>query len=158
MPPTRVWGHCARAKWHSAPGPAWSKDYTSTALYESKFSLPKKMLLYISGFQTCFWVPKALNILHVSLIYTPDSDHQLIRKYIISEPRSRHVGRVFPQVAQMIWNVFGRAEVDHFALEDNSHCPVYLLRGKRCSVPQVAQQLPVCLPYDCTAPSCHQKS
>ncbi len=56
----------------------------------------------------------------------------------------------------MIWNVFGRAEVDLFALEDNSHCPVYLLRGKRCSVQRVAQQLPVCRPYDCPAPSGHQ--
>ncbi len=22
MPPTRVWGHCARTEWHLAPGPA----------------------------------------------------------------------------------------------------------------------------------------
>ncbi len=75
-----------------------------------------------------------------------------------AEPRSGHVGRVHPQVAQMIWNVVGRAEVDLFALEDNSLCPVYFLRGKRSLVPQVAQQWPVCLPYDCPAPSCHQKS
>ncbi len=74
------------------------------------------------------------------------------------EPRSGHVGRVHPQVAQMIWNVFGRAEVDLFASEDNSHCPVYFLRGKRCSVLRVAQQLPVSLPYDCPAPSGHQMS
>ncbi len=31
-------------------------------------------------FQTCSLGPTALRILHVSLIYTPDSDHQLIKK------------------------------------------------------------------------------
>ncbi len=36
--------------------------------------------LICSGFQTCSWGPTALHILHVSLIHTPDSDHQLIRK------------------------------------------------------------------------------
>lgn len=79
----------------------------------------------------------------------------LIEGSLQAEPRSGHVGRIHHQVAQIIWNVFGDAEVDLFALEDNSYCPVYLLR---CSVPQVAQQWPVCLPYNCPAPSCHQKS
>lgn len=35
--------------------------------------------------------------------------------------------RVHPQMAEMIWSVFGRAEVDLFASEDNIHCPIYFL-------------------------------
>ncbi len=40
----------------------------------------KHAVVQPSGFQTCSWGPTALHILHVSLIYTPDSDHQLISK------------------------------------------------------------------------------
>ncbi len=30
-----------------------------------------------------------------------------------------------PQTVQRIWEIFGKAEVDLFALEDNSYCPTY---------------------------------
>ncbi len=33
-----------------------------------------------------------------------------------------------PQMVQRIWEIFGKAEVDLFASEDNSHCPTYYLK------------------------------
>ncbi len=38
--------------------------------------------------------------------------------------------RLHPQMVQMIWSVFGRAEVELFASEDNYHCPIYFLRQR----------------------------
>lgn len=37
-----------------------------------------------------------------------------------------------PQTVQRIWVVFGKAEVDLFALEDNSHCPTFFLIQRDC--------------------------
>ncbi len=47
-----------------------------------------------------------------------------------------------PQTVQEIWLVFGRAEVDLFASEDNSHCPTYFDTA-RCSGPRLAQCSPI---------------
>ncbi|KAL0148623.1 hypothetical protein M9458_056063, partial [Cirrhinus mrigala] len=35
-----------------------------------------------------------------------------------------------PQMVQIIWEIFGKAEVNHFAPEDNSHCPTYFSKNK----------------------------
>ncbi|KAL0176731.1 hypothetical protein M9458_029061, partial [Cirrhinus mrigala] len=35
-----------------------------------------------------------------------------------------------PQTVQKIWEVFGKAEVDLFASEDNSHCPIYYSKDR----------------------------
>ncbi|KAL0152776.1 hypothetical protein M9458_052499 [Cirrhinus mrigala] len=35
-----------------------------------------------------------------------------------------------PQAVQKIWEVFGKAEVDLFASEDNSHCPMYYSKDR----------------------------
>ncbi len=62
-----------------------------------------------------------------------------------NEPRSRHVVEeqclfrgmdgangckwvVHPFAVQKIWEVFGRARVDLFASEDNSHCPIFFYK------------------------------
>ena len=34
--------------------------------------------------------------------------------------------RLHPEVVLKIWNVFGRAEVDLFATEESTHCPLWL--------------------------------
>ncbi|XP_016333453.1 uncharacterized protein LOC107681650 [Sinocyclocheilus anshuiensis] len=35
-----------------------------------------------------------------------------------------------PQTVQRIWEIFGKAEVDLFASEDNSHCPIYFSKER----------------------------
>ncbi len=35
-----------------------------------------------------------------------------------------------PLAVQIIWEVYGRARVDLFASEDNSHCPIFLQRAR----------------------------
>ncbi|KAL0180346.1 hypothetical protein M9458_025788 [Cirrhinus mrigala] len=35
-----------------------------------------------------------------------------------------------PQMVQRIWEIFGKAEVNLFASEDNTHCPTYFLKNK----------------------------
>ncbi len=35
-----------------------------------------------------------------------------------------------PQTVQMIWSVFGKAEVDLFASRDNCHCPTYFSKQR----------------------------
>ncbi len=35
-----------------------------------------------------------------------------------------------PQMVQRIWEIFGRAEVDLFASEDNSHCPTFFSKNR----------------------------
>ncbi|CAM4577866.1 unnamed protein product [Leuciscus chuanchicus] len=35
-----------------------------------------------------------------------------------------------PRVVQSIWSIFGRAEVDLFASEDNAHCPIYFTKSR----------------------------
>ncbi|XP_016324529.1 uncharacterized protein LOC107674898 [Sinocyclocheilus anshuiensis] len=37
-----------------------------------------------------------------------------------------------PQTVRRIWEIFGKAEVDLFASEDNSHCPIFF-EGKGCA-------------------------
>lgn len=38
--------------------------------------------------------------------------------------------RIHPQMVQMIWEIFGRAEVNLFASEYNSHCPTFFSKGQ----------------------------
>ncbi len=33
--------------------------------------------------------------------------------------------RLHPQTVKLIWSLFGEAEIDLFALEENAHCPLY---------------------------------
>ncbi len=48
----------------------------------------------------------------------------LSRNNVSSEEWTLH-----PLVAQKIWEVCGRARVDLFASEDNSHCPIFLTKS-----------------------------
>ncbi len=48
----------------------------------------------------------------------------LLRDNVSSEEWTLH-----PLTVQKIWEVFGRARVDLFASEDNSHCPIYFMRS-----------------------------
>jgi hypothetical protein len=45
---------------------------------------------------------------------------------------------IHPLAVQRIWEVFGRAQVDLFASEDNSHCPIYFTK----STDALAQEWP----------------
>ncbi|XDV49519.1 hypothetical protein PO909_018753 [Leuciscus waleckii] len=48
-----------------------------------------------------------------------------------------------PQVVQLVWSTFGRAEVDLFASEDNAHCPTYFTKS---AGPRLAQSPALCVP------------
>jgi ribonuclease HI len=48
----------------------------------------------------------------------------LSRNNVSSEEWTLH-----PLTVQKIWDIFGRARVDLFASEDNSHCPIYFTRS-----------------------------
>ncbi len=48
----------------------------------------------------------------------------LSRNNVSSEESTLH-----PLVVQKIWEVFGRARVDLFASEDNSHCPIFFTKS-----------------------------
>ncbi len=49
----------------------------------------------------------------------------LSRKNVSSEEWMLH-----PLEVQIVLEVFGRAQVDLFASEDNSHCPIFLQRAQ----------------------------
>ncbi len=48
----------------------------------------------------------------------------LSRNNVSSEEWTLH-----PLSVQNIWEVFGRARVDLFASEDNSHCPIFFTKS-----------------------------
>lgn len=63
------------------------------------------------------------------------------------EPRGGHTVPVWgvsrgmeapPQTVQIIWEIFGRAEVDLFTSEDNSYCSIFFLEGTGCAGPELA--------------------
>ncbi len=57
----------------------------------------------------------------------------LSRNNVSSEEWTLH-----PLAVQRIWEVFGRARVDLFASEDNSHCPIFLQRARMPNLPLYA--------------------
>lgn len=67
---------------------------------------------------------RSLRAVHVPGRLNQGAD-MLSRSNIPSEEWMLH-----PQTVQEIWVVFGRAEVELFASEDNSHCPTYFLKDR----------------------------
>ncbi|XP_065137013.2 uncharacterized protein [Paramisgurnus dabryanus] len=51
--------------------------------------------------------------------------------------------RLHPQTVERIWTVFGRAEIDLFASDENAHCPIFFSRHHDA----LSQAWPACLLY-----------
>ncbi len=67
-------------------------------------------------------------------------------------------GRSYPLAVQIIWEVFGRARVDLFATEDNSHCPIFFYKEHGCPGPRKAQPSTLCFPHSRSATAGTQAS
>ncbi len=65
---------------------------------------------------------RSLRAAHLPVKLTQGAD-MLSRSNVPSEEWMFH-----PQTVQVIWKIFGRAEVDLFAFKDSSHCPTYYLK------------------------------
>ncbi len=65
---------------------------------------------------------RSLRAAHLPVKLTQGAD-MLSRSNVPSEEWMFH-----PQTVQVIWKIFGRAEVDLFAFKDSSHCPTYNLK------------------------------
>ncbi len=66
---------------------------------------------------------RSLKVTHVPGKMNQGAD-MLSRNNVSSEEWTLH-----PLAVQRIWEVFGRARVDLFASEDNSHCPIYFMKS-----------------------------
>ncbi len=66
---------------------------------------------------------RSLKAMHVPGKMNQGAD-MFSRNNVSSEERILHL-----LVVQRIWEVFGRARIDLFASEDNSHCPIYFTRS-----------------------------
>ncbi len=86
-----------------------------------------------------------LNLRLLRAAHLPDRLNQgadmLSRSNVPSEEWMLH-----PQTVQMIWKIFGKAEVDIFASKDSSHCTTYYSKVQGCIGPQLAQPPPLCIP------------
>ncbi len=75
----------------------------------------------------------------------------LSRRNVPSEEWMLH-----PQTVQMIWKIFGKAEVDIFASKNSSHCTTYYSKVQGCIGPRLAQPPPLCIPPDRPDSTGHQ--
>ncbi len=75
---------------------------------------------------------------------TPDAR----RRFTVEGQGNPQVWRLHPLTVNMIWSVFGRAEVDLFASAENTHCPLfYSLTHAPLGVDALAHSWPKVRPY-----------
>ncbi|KAI2645288.1 hypothetical protein H4Q32_028267 [Labeo rohita] len=120
----------------------WSRKkvaFTSTAWKCWRAVSPRKRL-FILVERLLEWAQLNLHSLratHVLGRLNQGAD-MLSRSNVPSEEWMLH-----PQMVQRIWEIFGKAEVDFFASENNYHCPTYFLKNKDA----LAHEWPILLLY-----------
>ncbi len=94
----------------------------------------------------------SLKVTHVPGKMNQGAD-MLSRNNVFSEEWTLH-----PLTFQRIWEVFGRARVDLFASEDNSHCSIFFYKEHGSPGPRMAQPSALCFPPSHSATAGTQES
>ncbi len=116
----------------------WPKQRVPTAAWHHGRSDSRSVVSYINlqvssrsdsaRWRTTFFVWAQNNLCSLKATHVPGKINQradmLSRNNVSSEESTLH-----SLVVQKIWEVFGRARVDLFASEDNSHCPIFFTKS-----------------------------
>ncbi|XDV42202.1 hypothetical protein PO909_010910 [Leuciscus waleckii] len=102
-------------------------DNMSVVSYINRQGGTRSFNLYTMAKHLLLWAHsnlRSLRAAHVLGILNQGAD-MLSRGNVPPEEWSLH-----PQTVQLIWSVFGRADLDLFASKDNSHCPTFFSKDR----------------------------